>query len=342
MPDPTRAAVSFEANVAAAWPPKRWAGERVIVAVSGGADSVALLRVLVSLRRPSAAPDACGELIVAHFNHRLRGDESDDDARFVVELAGRLGLTCIEDSGETNLEARERGDGIEEAAREMRYRFLVGAARGLGARYIATAHTRDDQAETLLQRITRGTGLAGLGGIARARGLDDATLGLIRPMLSVRRSEVLEYLAALEQPYRNDSSNTDRAYTRNRVRHDLLPLLQRDYNPQIVDALARLATQADELREVARSLVEPLLAKVLSRSSSGSFELDCTRLACESRYLVREVLLRAWTDAGLPLQAMGFEEWDALAEMIAVNGQVKRMFPGGVTAERNGGRLSVG
>lgn len=337
MPEPTRDPVSFEAKVAAAWPPERWSGERVIVAVSGGADSVALLRALVALRRAQAT----GRLIAAHFNHRLRGDESNDDERFVVDLAAELGIECVTAAGATIDAARERGDGLEEAARELRYRFLIDTAHRCGARYIATAHTRDDQAETLLQRITRGTGLAGLGGIARARGLDGDTLGLIRPMLAVRRSEVLAYLATLGQTYRTDSSNTDRAYTRNRVRHDLLPLLERDYNPQIVDALARLATQADELREVARSLVDPLLAKVLLRSSSGNFELDCASLAAEPRYLVREVVITAWTDAGLPLQAMGFDEWDALAEMITAGGSAKRMFPGGVTAERSGGRLSV-
>lgn len=337
MPEPTRDPVSFEAKVAAAWPPERWSGERVIVAVSGGADSVALLRALVALRRAQAT----GRLIAAHFNHRLRGDESNDDERFVVDLAAELGIESVTAAGATIEMARERGDGLEEAARELRYRFLIDTAHRCGARYIATAHTRDDQAETLLQRITRGTGLAGLGGIARARGLDGDTLGLIRPMLAVRRSEVLAYLATLGQTYRTDSSNTDRAYTRNRVRHDLLPLLEREYNPQIVDALARLATQADELREVARSLVDPLLAKVLLRSSSGTFELDCSRLACESRYLVREVVISAWTTAGFPLQAMGFEEWDALAEMITNGESTKRMFPGGMTAERNGARLVV-
>jgi tRNA(Ile)-lysidine synthase len=338
MPEPTRAAVSFEARVAAAWPPERWAGEIVIVAVSGGADSIALLRALAALR----PVDAIGRLIAAHFNHRLRGDESDGDERFVADLAAKLGIECATASGATADAARERGDGLEAAARELRYRFLIDTARSRGARYIATAHTRDDQAETLLQRITRGTGLAGLGGIARARALDGETIGLIRPLLSVRRSEVEAYLAELGQPYRSDSSNTDRAYTRNRVRHDLLPLLEREYNPQIVDALARLATQADELREIASRLVEPLLAKSLVRSAAGLFELDCAALAREPRYLAREAVVRAWTDAGLPLQAMGFDEWDALAEMITTGAPAKRMFPGGVTAERNGTRLTVG
>ncbi|MCE9605220.1 MAG: tRNA lysidine(34) synthetase TilS [Planctomycetia bacterium] len=328
----------LELRIAAGWPLSRWTDETVVVAVSGGADSVALLRALAALRPPAAG----GRLIAAHLNHGLRGEESDGDARFVAELAARLGIESVVSNGDVALSARERGDGVEEAARELRYRFLVDTARSRGARYIATAHTRDDQAETLLQRIVRGTGLAGLGGIPRVRPLDGDTIGLIRPMLMLRRCEIVEYLESIGQPYRIDSSNVDRAYTRNRVRHDLLPLLAQEYNPQVVDALSRLAIQAEELRDFAAALVEPLLRAAVTRSERGAFELDCTALANQPRYLVREVLTTAWNAAGLPLQAMGFDEWEALAD-LALNGNTaaKRMFPGGVMVERVGARLVI-
>lgn len=337
METPAGSPLALERRIAAGWPPDRWSEDVVVVAVSGGADSIALLRALVAIRPANAS----GRLVAAHLNHGLRGDESDGDAAFVAQVAGELGVEAIVSRGEVAEAARERGDGVEAAARELRYRFLIDTARRVGARSIATAHTRDDQAETLLQRIVRGTGLAGLGGIPRARPLADGAIGLVRPMLMLRRSEVVEYLAALGQPYRTDSSNLDRAYTRNRVRHDLLPQLARDYNPQVVEALARLATQADEVRELVASLVEPLVRKSVIRSGEGTFEIDCLALTGEPRYLVREVIMRAWCESALPQQAMGFDEWDALAEMIAGDAGVKRTFPGGVTAERVGGRLTV-
>lgn len=337
MDTPFRPPLPLEARLAAGWPLPRWTEETVVVAVSGGADSIALLRALAALR----SEDAGGQLVVAHLNHGLRGAESDRDAGFVVQTACELGLRAIATKHDVGLAAQDRGDGVEEAAREMRYRFLIETARSVGARYIATAHTLDDQAETLLQRIVRGTGLAGLAGIPRVRGVDGATIGLIRPMLMVRRSEVLEYLAQLGQTFREDSSNTDRAYTRNRVRHDLLPQLARDYNPKVVEALARLAKQAEELREFTATLVEPLLRAAIVHAEPGRFEIDCSALAEEPRYLVREVLAAAWHEAALPLQAMGFEEWKSLAEMIAGDAAAKRMLPGGVVAERVGSRLSV-
>jgi tRNA(Ile)-lysidine synthase len=337
METPAGSPLALERRIAAGWPPDRWSEDVVVVAVSGGADSIALLRALVAIRPANAG----GRLVAAHLNHGLRGDESDGDAAFVAQVAGELGVEAIVSRGEVAEAARERGDGVEAAARELRYRFLIDTARSVGARAIATAHTRDDQAETLLQRIVRGTGLAGLAGIPRARPLADGTIGLVRPMLMLRRSEVVEYLTALGQPYRTDSSNLDRAYTRNRIRHDLLPQLARDYNPQVVEALARLATQADEVRELVARLVEPLVRKSVMRSDKGSFEIDCCALTGEPRYLVREVIMRAWCESGLPQQAMGFDEWDALAELIAGNGATKRMLPGAVAAECVGTRLTV-
>lgn len=337
METPAGSPLALERRIAAEWPPERWSGDVVVVGVSGGADSIALLRALAALRIEAAG----GRLVAAHLNHGLRGDESDGDAAFVAQVAGELGVEAIVSRGAVAEAARERGDGVEAAARDLRYRFLIDTARSVGARVIATAHTRDDQAETILQRIVRGTGLAGLGGIPRARPLADGTIGLVRPMLMLRRSQVVEYLAALGQPYRKDSSNTDRAYTRNRIRHDLLPQLVRDYNPQVVEALARLATQADEVRELVASLVEPLVRRSVVRSRKGTFEIDCRALAGEPRYLVREVVMRAWQESELPQQAMGFDEWDALAEMVAGEAETKRMMPGGVTAERAGARLVI-
>ena len=214
----------LDQELAAAWPPESWADVSVLVAVSGGADSVALLRGLAGLKVGGE-----GKLVVGHFNHRLRGEESDGDEQFVARLAEELGLGL--ECG--RLEAGDIDacpDGIEEAARRQRYRFLTETAERVGARYVACAHTADDQVETVLHRILRGTGIAGLAGIPRCRRLSPAVT-LIRPLLEVRRAELVDYLASLGQSYREDSSNLDRRFTRNRIRHDLLPQLAKDFNP---------------------------------------------------------------------------------------------------------------
>ena len=322
--------LTFERKIATNWPPERWQDEVVLVAVSGGADSAALVRALWRLR-PAAAG---GRLVVAHLNHLLRGEESDADETFVRNVAAELGLECIVERVGANAAAKQRGDGVEEAARTLRYEFLARAAGTIGARYLATAHTLDDQAETVLQRILRGTGLAGLAGIPKARSAAGGGIGLVRPMLNIRRSEVLEYLASLGHAYREDSSNTDRAYSRNRVRHDLLPQLAREYNPRIVETLAHLATQAEVAQAALRPVVEQLLKASLRRGDANGFELDCAALRRAPRHLVREVLIAAWVEAGLPLQAMGFAEWDALAEMALAPESAKRVYPGGVVADR--------
>ncbi|MEN6451126.1 MAG: tRNA lysidine(34) synthetase TilS, partial [Thermoguttaceae bacterium] len=214
----------MESKLYEAWPPAQWTELTVVVAVSGGCDSVALLRAMVALKTGGA-----GRLIAAHLNHQLRPDAHADE-RFVVELCGRLGVPC--DVGRVDVGASARGgEGVEAAARRARYRFLEETAGRRGARFVATAHTADDQAETVLHRIIRGTGLRGLAGMSRTRPLGHATL--IRPLLGVRHAELLAYLESLGQPFREDSSNLDLHFTRNKIRRALLPRLEAGYNRDV-------------------------------------------------------------------------------------------------------------
>jgi tRNA(Ile)-lysidine synthase len=263
------------------------AGDRVGVAVSGGIDSVALLHLLLELRQELGIV-----LSVVHFNHKLRGAESDGDQEFVAKLAREYELEFHCESGDVEAQATGRRLSVEAAARELRYGFfrsLLGsgegsqthlsanALRGLagasGAKAqdresvyrsagsaappksrtpspilltkIATGHTLDDQAETVLMRLVRGTGLRGLGGIhPRLLVEDDAgeTSGeIIRPLLGVRRLELGQYLTTLDQPWREDSTNTDVKFTRNRMRQVVLPVLEREFNPAVTHSLAELA-----------------------------------------------------------------------------------------------------
>ncbi|NLS95597.1 MAG: tRNA lysidine(34) synthetase TilS [Planctomycetaceae bacterium] len=293
---------------------------------------MALLRGLSALKRGGE-----GRLVVAHFNHQLRGGESDADERFVGRLADQLGLRF--ESG--RLEPAELdacSEGIEEAARNLRYRFLTDAAERIGARYVVCAHTADDQIETILHRIVRGTGIAGLAGIPRCRQLSPAVT-VIRPLLNVRRSEVLEYLAFLGQPYRDDRSNSDRRFTRNRIRRDLLPHLAEHYNPAVAEALLRLGRLAAEAQEVVDGLVRRLVADGVVAASDDGLLVVRSRVADQPDYLVRELLMHAWQAKGWPMQSMGFDEWNRLLQMVrndprsGATALLKRTFPGPIQAE---------
>jgi tRNA(Ile)-lysidine synthase len=303
-----------------------------VVAVSGGADSAALLRAVVELKR---AAMGAGDLFVGHFNHGLRGRESEADAEWVAGLCHELGLRCEigrADSDTGGVAAAH----AEAAARNSRYEFLVKTAERLGARFVVTAHTADDQVETVLHRLLRGTGLAGLAGMPAVRELS-ASVSLVRPLLTIRRREIEDYLRSLGQSYRTDSSNADRQFTRNRIRHDLLPRLRTDFNPDVDDAILRLARQAGDAQAIVEAHADELLAECVHLESPERLVIDLSALGDVPPLVLRELCKRAWTQAGWPLQAMGFAEWDQLAELLVVaDGARSINLPGGVRAVRRG------
>lgn len=206
--------------------------EPVLCAVSGGVDSMYLLCRLRELGY---------DVIAAHFDHRLRGEESERDARFVRDFCAENGIRCVVGSGDVAAYARENALGTEEAAREMRYAFLEKTAEELAAGCIATAHNANDNAETMLFHLARGSGLRGLGGIPPVRG------NIVRPMLSVTRAEAEAYLAARGIPHVEDSTNAHDDYARNRIRHAVVPVLEQ-INAGFIENAARCAGQlrADE------------------------------------------------------------------------------------------------
>ncbi|HSD10536.1 MAG TPA: tRNA lysidine(34) synthetase TilS, partial [Candidatus Binatia bacterium] len=214
--------------------------EAVLAAVSGGPDSVALLAALIELEGGSR------RVGVAHVNHHLRGRDSDRDQAFVARLAARFG--CEFHAVDATISGRAN---LEERAREARYRALRAVAAREGFHRIATGHTLDDQAETVLHRLIRGAGIGGLGGI-RPKRADR----VIRPLLDVSRAEVLAYLQKRKLRYRVDRSNAVGRFTRNRIRHRLLPLLERHFNPAIRTALGRLAGLSRDDEAVLEALAE--------------------------------------------------------------------------------------
>ncbi len=316
----------FERHLATEFIPAAWKDVTVIAAVSGGADSVALLRASLAIRQQGA-----GRLVAAHCNHRLRGPESEADAAFVYDLCRQLGVAC--EIGIVDVsQADDSGDGLEAAAREARYAFLSAVAGRHGARYLATAHTADDQAETILHRIVRGTGVAGLAGIPRVRPLNELTT-LVRPLLWAHRGEVLAYLADLGQVHRHDASNLDRRFTRNRIRHELLPRLAADYNPSVVEALVRLGQLAGETQEALGRLAGELRERCATPLAGGGWQIDTARLAGQPPYLIREMLIDLWRASNWPLQDMGKAEWERLAQMIVDGSPQKQTLPGTVMVE---------
>lgn len=289
-----------------------------VAAVSGGADSVALLRALADGGWP-------GGLTVAHLNHRLRGPESDADAAFVAGLCPNF--THRSESIDVSALAASTGDNLEAAARRARYDFLLRVAREVGASWVATGHTRDDQAETVLHRLIRGAGLRGLRGIAERRELGPGVL-LLRPMLTVSRAEVIGYLRQIGQPWREDATNADPAFTRNRIRHELLPLL-RQFNPAISETLVRTAAQAEEVyAEVERAAAE-LLRRAERPKAGRVVILDVTAFAGVPDHAVREVLHLVWEREGWPRGGMTLEHWQRAAD-VAVGRATAWDLPGGI------------
>ncbi len=331
---------AFEQKLATAWPPQRWCENTVLLAVSGGGDSIALLRAMHALTSPRP-----GRFFVAHFNHHFRGNDADADQQFVIDLCQRLQVGCEIGHGSAIL-SRASGDGLEAAARAARYEFLRQTAERLGARYVVTAHTADDQAETILHHILRGTGLTGLAGMARTRPLGLAVT-LIRPMLDISRDEVLAYLSSLAQPFREDSTNADVQFTRNRIRHELLPLIKRDYAPGVMDSLLRLANLAADAQRVIEGLAQALFERSVVVHDAFRVTIDCSSLGAQNRHLVRELLLTVWRRQGWPLQSMGFVQWNSLSDMALAkpssldSSSCKQVFPGAITAQKRGEQLEL-
>jgi tRNA(Ile)-lysidine synthase len=302
----------------------------VIVAVSGGADSMAMLRAtLVVADELQLWP------IVAHLDHGLR-HESAEDARWVVGQAEELDAEAVTARADVGAIAAESGRGLEETARRLRYTFLAEVAVHFGAATILTAHTAEDLAETVLHHVLRGTGLQGLRGIARRRKLTPAVT-LLRPLLDVRRTEVEAYLAEIGQPFLTDASNADVVFTRNRLRHSVLPMLRESVNPSVIEALLRLSRQADETASLVRRLARRELRRVEIESSAEIIRLNSRRLRTRPRALIRETIVLAWRRSGWPRQAMSFRHWDALAEIVVSGG--RRTLPGGTDARRRRGEL---
>lgn len=277
-------------------------GDRVAVAVSGGPDSVALLRLLLELRSELGVV-----LSVAHFNHQLRGTESDADAVFVSDLAKSFDLELHSASGDAAAHAKKSAATLESAARELRYQFFHSLLDQGAATSIATGHTLDDQAETVLMKLLRGAGTKGLAGIHPVLKARHGTI--IRPLLAIRRSEVEAYLRSLGQPWHEDSSNLQLHHTRNRVRHQLIPLLEK-FNPSLAATLAETAELSRAEEEYWAAITSDLLPAVFNAHSCS---LQVAALLEKPLAVQRRLLRAAAAHTGITLE---FEHVEELRELM--------------------------
>jgi tRNA(Ile)-lysidine synthase len=333
------------------------AGDRVCVAVSGGADSVALL---IALSEANREREALGVVLTAvHVHHGLRSAEADADEAFVRELCDKLGVPLVVER--VNVPARQAAEreGLEEAARELRYRVFWELMKSSRADVVATAHTLDDQAETVVMKLLRGAWTEGIGGIAPA--VESGVRGrIVRPLLGARRAEVEAYLRERGQTWREDATNRDVSLMRNRVRHELIPIL-RGFNPGIDAALARLAEIARDEEgfwqaEVAKVLPQVLLQgrpirgggrAVSTVTGNSSCAVEVERLRTMTPALRRRVLRAAARSLGCRISAGETAKLLALAGLgevqppVAARSGVRLELAGGLRAERTAREIQL-
>jgi tRNA(Ile)-lysidine synthase len=298
-------------------------GHTVLVAVSGGADSMVLLHLLWRLRERLDL-----QLWVAHLNHQMRPD-APEDARFVETIARHLGLRCISDTRDVPTYRRQHKLSPEDAARRLRYAFLRATATQLGADRIAMGHTADDQAETVLLHLLRGSGLRGLGGMPAVRGL------IVRPLIRVSRADIMNYLQSHELQFREDSSNAQRQYTRNRIRLDLLPALRQHYNPRLPQTLCRTAQLLADDEAALQALAHQHFRAARLANSAGGLPLRIPVLTALPLALQRRVLREALTEVMGSLHRVTATHIAATVALLGSGaGQQRVTLPQEVVAER--------
>jgi tRNA(Ile)-lysidine synthase len=312
-------------------------GEPVLVAVSGGPDSTALLRVLLEIL-------GSGAIHAAHFNHQLRGAESDGDEAFVRDLCQQWNVALTVERRNIGQLLQTRGGNLEALARRERYAWLAELANHLRIRWVATGHTANDQAETVLFRLLRGSGLRGLRGIAPQRRLADE-VQLVRPLLRVTRQAVNAYLQLHGIQARTDSSNFDLSRLRNRIRWQLLPLLEREYNASVVVHLATLAEHVHEHYAWLEQQAWQLLQRIELPRFGEQVVLDAHQLRQAEPFLLRQALRLLWEREDWPTGNMTTRHWQRLCSFLrgeSVSSQSphpertgRLQLPAGVLVERH-------
>ncbi len=301
-------------------------GAHILVAVSGGADSIALLHLLHAL-----APELQLRLTVAHLHHGLRGADADADAAFVRAAARRLRCPCVSARAHVRQRARRENISLEMAGRAARYDFFIKTARRLHCDAVATAHTADDQVETMLLKLARGAGPQGLCGISRLT--EQQGVRIIRPLRDIWRHELLRYLRRHGRTWREDASNADPAFLRNRVRHAVLPMLAQQLNPRLRQALWRMGAIMESENAWLESLALPIYRQC--RAPAQPPALNCELLQAYP-LAARRRALRLWlAETGLPPELLDFDAAERLETLLPAGRSGRSVhLPGGYAVRR--------
>jgi len=328
----TKMPAEFEKNIAdfiqsnRLWGPE----ERILLAISGGADSTALLYAAAAIRDAGALG---GKLLCAHINHQLRGAEADTDEEFVVAEADKLNMVVITRRVDVRGFAREHKLSVETAARELRIKTLLDIARANEANCIATAHQKNDNAETILQRIARGTGLRGTGGIWPVR-VFDGDKRFVRPMLCVRRDQIIEYLQKRRLKWRQDHTNLDCTYRRNYIRHKLMPFLQQQCSISVVEQLWLLAQSAQKFYSLICDYTDKIWPQVID-CDSDSVRMDLKKFSSVHPAVKVELVRRSLISLGSGERALTQEHFARVLRLAQQNISDKKIeLPGGFVACR--------
>lgn len=305
----------------------------VVVGVSGGPDSMALLHLLLALNKDL---DWNLRLHVAHLDHELRGQESKGDAGFVQAAADGLSIPCTIEKRNVKELADQESVGIEEIGRRERYAFFERVCLQTESKVVTLGHHANDNAETILHRILRGTGLRGLAGIPRTRSLSyDSDIRVVRPLLRFTSAAIRAYLDDTGIAYREDKTNESTEPMRNRIRHVILPQLRAEVNPQVDDAIIRLGEQAQWLEEYLRETVQRTFETLIISRTDQSLTLNAQALARKSRIVQTEIVRLAYRSFGLGEQDLSFGHLTAVLELIGDPTSGKQaQLPGGMTIEK--------
>jgi len=279
-------------------------GDKVLVACSGGPDSVALLHLLYQLRYKYTL-----NLYLAHVNHGLRGKASDTDEEFVRRLAEKLGIPIFVKRADVMKFARQKGLSLEGAARLARYEFFEGFAEKYQLDKIATGHSLNDQAETVLMRFLRGAGPTGLSGIPIKRGK------IIRPLLEISREEILQYLNQDKIKFRIDKTNLRSDFLRNRIRNNLLPLLLKEYNPNLIEGLGRTAAIFSELEKQIEKQTKKEAKRILIFSTEGTVKLNLREFRKLPSILQRNLIRTAWEKLSNEIYPLDFDQVERVLDL---------------------------
>ncbi|HHT9135937.1 MAG TPA: tRNA lysidine(34) synthetase TilS [Candidatus Wunengus sp. YC60] len=291
----------------------------IVVGVSGGPDSVALLNILHSV---NSAKNLKLRLHVAHLNHQLRGKSSEEDAQFAENLSKELSLPFILKNVNIQEIANQTKRSIEETARIERYNFFAESSQKYNASAVAIGHTADDNAETILHRILRGTGISGLGGIPIKRPLTtDSTIQIVRPLLFTRRKEIIDYLGKEQRNYRTDISNYETTYLRNKIRLELIPLLEKQYNPNIKNALLQLSQIFTANNEYLSLEAKKILKDATIEHTEDSYAVNTHFLIKQPQILQQLVFQEILEIMQIPLKEITYEHYTKILNEITRTGK---------------------